>query len=59
MRRGRFGPPRSEARGAPGFGARLAEYRFRTRGLGLAVGVMGVLGILLYLKIREIDRRAK
>jgi predicted CXXCH cytochrome family protein len=34
-----------------------AEYRFRTRGLGLAVGVMAVLGILLYLKIREIDRR--
>jgi len=36
-----------------------AEYRFRTRGLGLAVGVMAVLGVLLYLKIREIDGRAK
>jgi predicted CXXCH cytochrome family protein len=36
-----------------------AEYRFRTRGLGLAVGVMAVLGLLLYLKIREIDGRAK
>ena len=35
-----------------------AEYRFRKRGLGLAVGVMGVLGVLLYLKIREIDGRS-
>lgn len=36
-----------------------AEYRFRMRGLGLAVGVMSVLGVLLYLKIREVDGRAK
>jgi hypothetical protein len=36
-----------------------AEYRFRTRGLGVALGVMAVLGVLLYLKIREIDRRAR
>ena len=36
-----------------------AEYRFRKRGLGLAVGVMGVLGVLLSLKIREIDGRSK
>jgi len=36
-----------------------AEYRFRLRGLGLAVGVMAVLGLLLYLKIREIDGRTK
>jgi predicted CXXCH cytochrome family protein len=36
-----------------------AEYRFRTRGLGVAVGAMALLGILLHLKIREIDRRTK
>jgi hypothetical protein len=34
-----------------------AEYRFRTRGLALAVAVMSVFGVLLYLKIREVDRR--
>ncbi|MEN8182503.1 MAG: cytochrome c3 family protein [Myxococcota bacterium] len=33
------------------------EYRFRLRGLGIAVGTMGLLGVLLSLKIREVDRR--
>lgn len=36
-----------------------AEYRFRTRGLAVAVGAMSVLGILLYLKIRQVDRRTR
>jgi hypothetical protein len=49
----------ASARGRQLLEAAEAEYRFRTRGLGLAVGVMSVLGILLYLEIREVDRRAK
>jgi predicted CXXCH cytochrome family protein len=36
-----------------------AEYRFRTRGLGVAVATMALLGILLYLKIRQIDWRGR
>jgi len=34
-----------------------AEYRFRTNGLRAALGVMVLLGILLYLKIRQIESR--
>lgn len=34
-----------------------AEYRFRTTGLRVALGVMVLLGILLYLKIRQIESR--
>ena len=34
-----------------------AEYRFRTNGLRIALSVMVLLGILLYLKIRQIESR--
>jgi hypothetical protein len=34
-----------------------AEYRFRLPGLGVAIGPMGLLGVLLTLKIREVARR--
>lgn len=34
-----------------------SEYRYRRNGLLVATGVISLFGILLYFKIREVDRK--
>lgn len=59
-----FGRNEDEAKGAlaglkKGVDAVWAEYRFRQRGLLVSTVLISIFGVALYLKIRQVDRKAE